>query len=159
MPSIYSIVYRPKDRVYADRQSEYIRVPIDHAELVPGQGIAGDAKGDKHPERELNLMSLEWLQALREKGYKTAPGQMGEQITVSGLAVERLAPGTRLQLGPSAVIEVVKARTGCNRFEAAQGRTMAGLGVLGVMAKVITGGEIAVGDPVFVLNPERVSQS
>ncbi len=150
MPSIYSIVYRPKDRAYADRQSEYIRVPIDRASLIAGQGIEGDAKGGKHPERDLNLISLEWLQSLQEKGYKTAPGQMGEQIIISGLAVEQLPSGTRLQLGPSAVIEVVKARTGCNRFEAAQGKTMAGLGALGVMAKVIAGGEIALGDEVRI---------
>jgi MOSC domain-containing protein YiiM len=63
-----------------------------------------------------------------------------------------------LQLGSEAVIEVTKTRTGCNRFEAAQGKTVEGVGALGVMARVIAGGAIAVGDGVTVLetvSPEQ----
>ncbi len=149
MASIYSIVYRPVE--YGDQREEYLRVPAERVNLIAGYGIEGDMKGGHHPERQLNLLSLEWLQALEPKGYKTGPGQFGEQIILSGLAVERLAPGTRLQLGRWACIEVVKGRMGCQRFEVAQGKTVLGLGALGVLAKVIESGPIAVGDPVSVL--------
>jgi MOSC domain-containing protein YiiM len=49
------------------------------------------------------------------------------------------------------VLEVVKVRTGCSRPEAAQGTPIAGLGPVGVMARVISGGLIRPGDPVAVV--------
>ena len=151
MAAIYSIVYQPLNRQYDDPMGEYIRVPVESAELRANHGIAGDKKAGHNPVRQLNLISQEWLEVQRAKGYKTAPGQFGEQIIISGLAVETLEPGMRLQLGKEACIEVTKQRTGCNRFEAAQGKSVEGLGALGVMARVISSGTISVGDPVTVL--------
>jgi MOSC domain-containing protein YiiM len=151
MASIYSIVYQPKDQVYGERPDEYIRVPIQRASLIVGHGIEGDQKAGHQPDRQLNLLSQEWLMALQPKGYKIGPGQFGEQIIISGIAVESLEPGVRLQLGQEAWIEVTKSRTGCDRLELAQGQTIKGLGPMGVMAKVIIGGAIAVGDPVTIL--------
>ncbi len=151
MASIYSIVYHPKDQEYQDREGDYIRVPIQNAELIADHGIEGDQKAGHQPDRQLNLISLEWLAAVQPKGYKTEPGQFGEQIIIEGLAVEGLNPGDRLQLGSEALIEVTKLRNGCDRLEKAQGVSREGLGPLGAMAKVITGGAIKVGDPVVVL--------
>ena len=151
MPSIHSIVYQPRDRRYGKRKGDYIRVALGGARLIPQHGIEGDQKAGHHPERNLNLLSLEWLNGLQAQGYKTAPGQFGEQIIVSGLAVEELAPGARLQLGDEAIIEITKLRTGCDRLAAAQTTSLdkiEGLGALGAMARVITGGLIAVGDEV-----------
>jgi MOSC domain-containing protein YiiM len=62
-----------------------------------------------------------------------------------------LPPGTRLQLGDAAVLEIVKGRSGCTRLEAAQGKSITGLGPIGMLARVITSGPIRVGDPVRVL--------
>ena len=61
-----------------------------------------------------------------------------------------LPPGARLRLGAAAVLEIVKGRNGCTRLEAAQGQTIAGLGPIGVLARVVEGGEIGVGDEVAV---------
>ncbi len=156
MASIYSIVYFPEDMSYdldlGKKKEAYLRVPVERATLVVGRGIRGDRKG-RNPDRQLNLLSLEWLESLKPRGYKTAPGEFGEQIIVAGLAVEDLAPGARLQLGSTSVIEVIKPRTGCSRLEAAQGQPVmtAGIGRLGILAKVIHGGEIQVGDPVTLI--------
>ena len=151
MASIFSIVYKPKDQLDKQRMDTYVRVPLQQATLVANYGIQGDQNGGHHPDRQLNVLSREFLLAQKEKGYDIEPGRFGEQITISGLAVETLEPGTRLQLGGEARIEVVKTRTGCNHFEAVQGKTVEGLGALGVMARVIAGGVIHVGDPVTVL--------
>lgn len=150
MAYLYSIVYQPVGQEYEDPMGDYIRVPAQQVNLVANHGIEGDQKAGHHPERQLNLLSLEWLERIALLGYRTGPGQFGEQIIVSGMPVEELQPGTRLQLG-STVIEVTKARTGCSRLEAAQGKSIAGLGALGVLARVITGGSISVGDAVGVL--------
>ena len=155
MASIYSIVYKPKDRVNEQRMDFYVRSPLQEANLVANYGIQGDQNGGHHPDRQLNVLSREWQLGLMEKGYNIEPGQFGEQIVISGIAIETLEPGTRLQLGGEARIEVVKTRTGCDHFEAVQGKPVSGAGALGVMARVIASGVIRVGDPVTVLETVR----
>jgi MOSC domain-containing protein YiiM len=153
MASIYSIVYKPEGAAEGDdRRGRYVRVPIESARLIVDHGIEGDRKGGHNPTRQLNLLSLEWLETIKPKGYKTEPGQFGEQIIISGLLVQGLEPGTRLRLGDEACIEISQTRTGCDRLEAAQGKTREGLGPLGVLARVVTGGTIKVGDTVTVLD-------
>ena len=86
---------------------------------------------------------------------------MGEQIVVSGVALDRLAPGVRLRLGEEAVLEVIKPRTGCDRLRSIQGCTPAQVaGRLGVMARVLSGGTIRVGDPISLVgaDPARPDQ-
>jgi len=149
MSTIYSIVSQPEDQKYDDRSVDFIREPVQQATLVANHGIRGDAKAGRNKSRQLNVLSYEWLESLQDKGYRTAPGQFGEQIIVQNLVVEQLLPGDRLQLGESAMIEITKARTGCERLEAAQGRSNEAFGgMVGMMAKVISGGEIYVGGPV-----------
>lgn len=151
MASIYSIVYQPQDQQYVERHDAYLRVPTQQARLIAGYGIEGDRKGGHDPLRQLNLISHEWLMALQPKGYKTEPGQFGEQIILADLAVESLEPSTRLQLGNEAQIEIAKLRTGCDRLKTVQGKAIEGIGHIGVLAKVIIGGEIRVGDQVTIL--------
>jgi MOSC domain-containing protein YiiM len=152
MPEIASIAYSPRD-VPADPADYYQRVPISQTELVASHGIRGDRKGS-NPDRGLNVMSAEILEGLAGEGFKTGPGQMGEQIVIRGIDVADLETGTRLQLGQTACIEVISLRTGCDRFEHIQGHAPeTAARRLGVMAGVVTGGPIAVGDPVQVLEP------
>jgi uncharacterized protein YdeI (YjbR/CyaY-like superfamily) len=147
MIKVTSIVYKPEGTV-PDPDTHYIRVPIDSANLVSGYGIEGDRKGG-HPKRNLNIMSFETLEALREEGFNSQPGQMGEQIVVEGVELGKLTEGDRLQIGAQACVEVVSQRTGCQRFERIQGKSpKLAAGRMGVMAKVVTNGKIAVGDPV-----------
>ncbi len=148
MANIESIVYTPKG---SPRHSPdaYVRKPLTEAQLVIGQGIAGDRKGAS-PNRQLNVMSRETLDHLSQQGLQTAPGAMGEQIVISGLDIAALNPGDRVRLG-EAVIEVVSFRTGCDRFQHIQKtdpKTVARQ--LGVMARVVESGAIRVGDAVRI---------
>jgi MOSC domain-containing protein YiiM len=153
MPAIVSITYSPT-HLPAEPEDHYQRVPLTQAALVIGHGIEGDRKGSS-PKRQLNIMSAEELASLAPAGFNLTPGQMGEQIVVSGLALGALKPGDQFQLGPSAVIEVHSHRTGCERFEHIQGHSpKEAAGRLGVMAAVVTAGPIAVGDEVRLLTPE-----
>ncbi len=147
MAEIYSLVYKPADENAPDH---YTRVPLKEAHLVKGHGIEGDLSG--RPRRQLNVNSFETIKALGDEGFKANPGELGEQIVIRGLDVNTLPTGTRLQLGADAVIEVQKPRTGCERFEAIQGRPPTDAkGRLGVMARVVHTGIVQVGDPVTVL--------
>lgn len=147
MISVTSIVYKPEGTT-PDQQDHYLRIPLNSASLIAGYGIEGDRKGG-NPNRNLNIMSYETLEALGEEGFSTSPGQMGEQIVIRGLDVGNLAVGDRLQIGEAAIVEVVNHRTGCQRFEHIQGKSpQQAAGRMGIMAKVVTGGRIAVGDSV-----------
>lgn len=145
MISVSSIVYKPEG-TSSDQQDHYLRIPLDFASLVAGYGIEGDRKGG-NPNRNLNIMSFETLEALGEEGFSTSPGQMGEQIDIKGLDVDVLAVGDRLKIGDTAIVEVISHRTGCQRFEHIQGKTpQQAAGRMGIMAKVVIGGMIHVGD-------------
>lgn len=155
MAEIYSIVYTPAN-VERHPKDYYARVTLQEATLTVTHGIAGDLKGG-HPKRQLNVMSYETLQRLRVEGFKTAPGQMGEQLVLKGLDVDALKAGEQLQIGAEARIEVLEPRTGCDRFRRIQGKDPQLVqGRMGVMAKVVAGGVIRVGDPVQVLQGENV---
>lgn len=147
---LVSIVYKPESNE-AKPEGRYLRVPLQTANLVVGHGIEGDRKGG-HPRRQLNIMSAETLNTLAGEGYNIEPGQMGEQMVVSGLDVDTLPVGTLLQLGDTAIIEVTIPREGCDRFEAIQGfpreKTT---GRVGIMARVVESGQINIGDSVRIV--------
>ncbi len=150
MISVTSIVYKPEGRA-SDPGDHYLRIPLNSANLVTGYGIEGDSKGG-NPKRNLNIMSHESLETLHKDGFSTLPGQMGEQIDIKGLDVGELAVGDRLKIGDTAIVEIISHRTGCQRFEHIQGKSpQQAAGRMGVMAKVVTGGTIAIGDPVKLL--------
>ena len=156
MVKIVSIVYQPRDSVYEDGRFDYfIRVPLPQANLIANHGIEGDRKAGRNPNRQLNLLDVDWLTARQQEGYKTAPGDFGEQIILSGLSVLDLEPGTRLQLGNKAQIEITRPRTPCLRLAAAQGLEGGWPGgKIGILAKVMTGGVIRIGDSVIKLEIE-----
>ena len=144
---VVSIVYTPRDIEVRKPQDHYARVPSEWVALVEFKGIVGDAKGSS-TDRQLNVMHAETLAELRAEGFKTEPGEMGEQIVVAGIDPATVTVGSRWRIG-SAVVEVTIPRTGCARFEMIQGKPkQSGQGRLGVMARVVTGGEVAVGDAV-----------
>lgn len=147
MPHVVSVCYTPAGGAKrpADR---YARVAVGEAVLVEGHGIDGDAKGGRG-KRQLNVMTAETVGQLRAEGFRAGPGELGEQIVVAGLDEATLVPGARLFLGESAVIEVTMPRTGCDRFAHIQGKPKeATTGRLGVMARVVAGGVVRVGDAV-----------
>jgi MOSC domain-containing protein YiiM len=49
----------------------------------------------------VHLVHAELHDELREAGFTVAPGQMGENVTTSGIDLLGLATGTRLHLGVS----------------------------------------------------------
>ena len=149
MARIVSIAFSPPTETPRP-PDHFHRVAASQATLVADRGIEGDRKG-RGGDRQLNFMSAETLAALRAEGFKTGPGEMGEQIVVEGFDVNHLAAGTRIRMGVSACVEVVSPRSGCDRFEIIQGQAKRLVrGRLGVMVRVVADGPIAVGDAVAI---------
>jgi MOSC domain-containing protein YiiM len=155
---IVSLVYTPADieQRPADR---YARVPLDRAMLLEGHGIAGDMKG-RSDSRQLNVMLAEMVESLRAEGFHSAPGELGEQIVIAGLDPDTLLAGVRLRLGESAILELVFPRQPCRRFAHIQGHPKdAARDRIGFMARVVRGGEVAIGTAVALEQLTGNSQS
>ena len=147
MAHISSIVTQPVDAEYGERLDFFIREPVEMVTLV----VVGDHKAGRQPSRQINLLSESWLEHVASLGYKTEPGAFGEQIITSGLAVEELAPGDRLVFDGETAVEITKPRTGCSRLEIAQGKSIEGIGFIGMLAKVVVSGSIRVGSTVSLI--------
>jgi len=149
MAQLMSIAFKAAD-LETKPEDRFSRRVASCATLAPRQGIVGDAKGATG-NRQLNVMLAETVDELQVEGLRTAPGELGEQLIIAGLPASAGSVGVRLRIGGTAVIEVGIPRTGCARFEHIQGRPKSAVaGRLGFMARVVVGGEIAVGDEVVV---------
>ncbi|HKD75773.1 MAG TPA: MOSC domain-containing protein, partial [Ktedonobacterales bacterium] len=115
--------------------------------------------------RQVHLIHAELHDELQTMGFTVSAGQMGENVTTRGIDLLALPTGTRLHLGEAAVIEVTGLRNPCVQLDHFQNGLMAAVlsrdenGALirkaGVMAVVLTGGEVRSGDTITVeLPPE-----
>lgn len=147
----------------------------DRIRLIEGHGVEGDAHMGttvKHRSRvrvdaaapnlrQVHLIHAELFDELAARSFSITPGQMGENITTSGIDLLALPRGTRMHLG-EAVIEVTGLRNPCTQLdgiqpglmEAVLERTSTGLiRKAGIMAVVVTSGDVSVNDNISVELP------
>jgi len=146
-------------------------------QLVAGLGVAGDAHSGvtvKHRSRvardptqpnlrQVHLIHAELHDELRTSGFAVSAGDMGENVTSRGIDLLSLPAGTRLLLGDEAVVEVTGLRNPCAQLDRFQPGLMAAVlrrdehgGLVrkaGVMAVVLDGGTVRIGDPIRVEFP------
>jgi MOSC domain-containing protein YiiM len=151
MAEVFSICMQKEVSLH-ERPYHYSRVPVSKANLRAGHGIEGDLKAGHHPQRHLNIMSQETLHVLADEGFRTNPGEMGEQLIIKGLDIDRLEEGTQLHIGAEAIVTLHKMREGCEWFQEVQGKSPKIVaGRMGIMASVTVSGRIRVGDKVAVV--------
>jgi MOSC domain-containing protein YiiM len=100
------------------------------------------------------LIRAELIDELREAGHSIGPGDLGENVTTSGVKLEHLPLGTKLHLGETAVVELTGLRTPCaliDRFQKGLRKKMTGDGIMpkyncGVLGVVVAGGRVEPGD-------------
>ncbi len=71
------------------------------------------------PDRAVCLFPLELIKTLNNEGHPITPGSVGENITTDGVAWSLVVPGAQLELGESAVIEIVSYTTPCRTIRSA----------------------------------------
>ncbi len=109
---------------------------------VERQGIEGCAHANP-PRREVLLVSKEHLDALG-----VAPGAIRENVTVDGADVHDWAVGQQVRVG-DALLEITMVCDPCHRMDELRDGLRAQLhDKRGMLAHVVEGGEIALGDPI-----------
>jgi MOSC domain-containing protein YiiM len=113
--------------------------------------------------RQVHLIHAELFDELRAKGFAVKPGELGENITTSGVDLLALPTGTRLHLGASAVVEITGLRNPCIQIDNFQKGLMAAtldkdaagnlVRKAGIMSIVIAEGDVRPGDAVGVELP------
>ncbi|MFC8225306.1 MOSC domain-containing protein [Streptomyces sp. NPDC057287] len=140
--------------------------------LLAGLGVEGDVHAGvtvKHRSRvaqdptqpnlrQVHLIHQELFAELRAAGFEVVPGDLGENVTTSGIDLLGLPVGTLLHLGDEAVVEVTGLRNPClqiDRFQSGLlkqvvGRADDGTVVrrAGIMGVVTTGGAVRPGDAI-----------
>jgi hypothetical protein len=146
-------------------------------QLLAGEGVAGDAHcgvSVKHRSRvmrdptqanlrQVHLIHVELIEALRAAGFAIDPATMGENITTCGVALLDLPTRSRLYIGPEAIVELTGLRNPCVQLDDYQrGLTGALLdkgprGELirkaGVMGIVLKSGDVEAGHRIVVELP------
>lgn len=147
--------------------------------LVAGLGVTGDAHAGetvRHRSRvardptqpnlrQVHLIAAELFEDLAGRGFPgIGPADLGENVTTRGLDLLALPEGTRLRLGPEAVVELTGLRNPCiqlDRFRPGLMRAVLDkapdgslLRKAGIMAVVLSGGDVAAGDPIAAELPE-----
>jgi MOSC domain-containing protein YiiM len=168
MGAIVAAVSRSREHtlVKANRESIMLSVGVD-GDAHCGATVKHRSQVRRNPAatnlRQVHLIAAELHDALRRAGFAVAPGQMGENITTSGLDLIGLAAGTRLHLGRSAVVEVTGLRNPCPQLDKIQKGLMAAtldrdkegniVRKAGVMGIVLISGEVRPGNPIRVEPP------
>jgi MOSC domain-containing protein YiiM len=150
----------------------------DSITLLTGLGVEGDVHAGvtvKHRSRvaqdptqpnlrQVHLIHQELFTELGEQGFAVAPGQLGENITTTGIDLPGLPVGTLLRIGGEAVVEITGLRNPCLQIDNFQegllkkvvGRDEAGEIVrrAGIMSVVQAGGVVRPGDLITVELPD-----
>jgi MOSC domain-containing protein YiiM len=117
----------------------------DRVRAVAGHGFEGCAHANP-PKREVLFVSQEHLD-----GLELEPGTIRENITVAGDDVEQWPIGQRVRAG-EAVFEITMVCDPCERMEALRPGLRERLeGKRGMLARVVEGGDVAVGDELSLL--------
>jgi MOSC domain-containing protein YiiM len=163
--------------VSSSPRHRFSKQPQPSVRLLEGIGVEGDSHAGAtvqhrsrkrwRPQdpnlRQVHLLQEELLDELTAGGYEIAPGDVGENVLTRGVDLLGLPTGTRLRLGPDAVVTVTGLRNPCVQMDRFADGLMAAVldrdenGELvrkaGVMAVVTAGGSVAPGDVVGIELP------
>jgi MOSC domain-containing protein YiiM len=155
----------------------FSKTPALETRLLAGLGVEGDAhcgttvrhrydrrKDPRRPNlRQVHLLATELLDELAQHGHALRPGDLGENVTTTGVDLLGLPVGTVLRLGREAEVRLTGLRTPCSLIDAFRPGLMRKMWALdgdgrrvrraGVMGVVHGGGVVRPGDPVHVVPP------
>lgn len=162
-------VHRDPGHNFSKRSHKEIRI-------VAGLGVDGDAHAGKLVQhlsrvradptqpnlRQVHLMHAELFEELAAQGFTVCSGDLGENITTSGVDLLALGRDTILRIGDDAVLRVTGLRNPCAQIEALAPGLLKHVAVrtpngivrkAGIMCVALAGGTVKPGDPIVVEPP------
>ena len=161
-PTVASLSISPEHTMFKQVRASII--------LKKGFGVEGDAhagvlvkhrsrvaKDPNQPNlRQVHLIHKELIDELKKQGFILHYGQMGENITTSGIKLLALPRNTILNIGETARIRITGLRNPCGQLDGIQEGLMQAVldkdadGAIvrkaGIMGIVLDSGKIEVGD-------------
>jgi MOSC domain-containing protein YiiM len=156
----------------------FSKTPSFVIRLLRGLGVAGDGHMGKTVQhrsrvrrdptqpnlRQVHLMHTELFDELRGSGFAIEPGDLGENVTTSGIDLLALPTGARLHLGATAIEEITGLRNPCIQLDRFREGLMAAtldrdasgnlIRKAGIMGIVISEGDVQPGDTIGVELPD-----
>lgn len=163
--------------VHRDDAHRFSKPVVGAIRLLAGLGVQGDvhcgatvrhrsrvARDPTQPNlRQVHLIQAELFDDLRRRGFTVVAGDLGENLSTRGVDLLARSAGTRLRLGPDAVIELTGLRNPCAQIDRFRSGLMKAVldrdsqGALvrkaGVMAIVLSDGEVRAGDLIGIEAP------
>ena len=124
---------------------------LETVSAVTGAGLQGCRHSKPGNERSIVLVEAETLDEL---GLEA--GEIKENITTRGIELRGVTPGSQLQIGEGVMLEVTGPCDPCRRMEEIRQGLQADLqGRRGITARVLSGGQIRLGDSITLAKPGR----
>ena len=123
---------------------------VSEANFIEEFGIEGDAHAGKW-HRQVSLLALEKIEDFNLKGANVDFGAFGENLVVSGIKLNELPVGQKIQVGET-LLEVTQIGKECHTRCAIYYRV--GQCIMpknGIFTRVLKGGNIKVGDSVVLI--------
>lgn len=118
----------------------------DAVRVVEGHGLEGCAHGGRAAHRQVLIASVEHLASVGVE-----PGAIRENLTVEGADVQEWPVGARVRVG-DAEFEITEVCEPCHKMDALRPGLREELdGKRGMLARVVRGGELRVGDDIQLL--------
>ena len=120
--------------------------PVQQATALSGRGLEGDRSCNAANTRQVLVMDQETLDK-----FSLRPGQVKENITTNGLELASVKEGQVLFIGDEVTLEFVGPCIACGKMNDIRPGLLEEIqGSRGMLAMVINGGDIKVGDSVRV---------
>jgi hypothetical protein len=133
------------DSLYVNRAHRTPSLEVEEVDLVEGFGIEGDIHySDRLNRKEFQVLLID---AEVLDNLQIPYGAVKENITVRGFEIFSLLPGQKLAVGNDVILQISKICLPCSRMEDIRlGLEKDLIGKRGMLASVIKGGSIRVGD-------------
>jgi MOSC domain-containing protein YiiM len=129
------------------------KTPCPSGVFLENYGMENDAHAERGIKRQVSLLSVDSIEKMKSLGLDVGTGDFAENLTVEGIELFSLLPGTKLTVGEDVILEITQigkdCHTGCAIFKQV-GKCI--MPKEGVFARVLREGEIRPGDWIEVIN-------
>lgn len=166
--------------VHRSGEHTFSKDTCESIELVAGLGVNGDAHQgakvmhrsrvaadpDQPNLRQVHLVMSELLNEVNNAGHSIVAGQLGENITTTGIDLISLPVGSMLRIGDTALVALTGLRNPCRQIGSVGDGVMKmmfiddpddpdgpKIGRTGVMGVVVAGGTVDAGDEIKIRFP------